>query len=191
MIFVYMIPIEILLVGEIRRNCDFAILAFEDMSKYANAVNNNELNRFWLSTESFLIAVANISKILWPTPPDPCKKCNFRPQPNVAMTSRRESLRKLLSVEESSLIRSRKFRNHFEHYDERIEEWATRPGKKLIFDSNIGAVKSIIQNSNQSISHRRNFDSSNFVLYFGDEEYHVNEIIKAVKDLKDKSLVLM
>lgn len=68
---------------------------------------------------------------------------------------------------------------------------ATKPGKKLIFDSNIGAVKSIIQNSNHSISHRRNFDSSNFVLYFGDEEYHVNEIIKAVKDLKDKSLVLI
>jgi hypothetical protein len=183
---------EILLVGEIRRNCDFAVLACGDMTKCANALNNDQLNRFWLSAESFLVAVANISKILWPSPPtSPCKKCNFQPQLNPEMTSRRESIRKLLSVEDSSPLRSRKFRNHFEHYDERIEEWATKPAKQLIFDSNIGAVKSIIQNPSQSVSYRRNFDSSNFVLYFDDEEYHINEIIRSVKDLKNKSLVSM
>lgn len=182
---------EILLVGEIRRNCDFAILAYGDIAKYANALNNDELNRLWLSAECLLIAVANISKILWPTPPTPCKRCNFQTKANLEMTSRRESLRKLLAVEDSSPIRSRKFRNHFEHYDERIEEWATKPGKQLIFDSNIGAVKSIIQNSNHLISYRRNFDSSDFVLYFEDEEYRINEIIRAVKDLKGKSQVLM
>jgi len=132
MISLHKMSSKILLVGEIHRNCDFAVLAYGDMVKYANAINNDEVIRLRLSAESLLIAVANISKILWPTPPTPCKRCNFQPKPNLEMTSRRESLRKLLAVEDSSLIRSRKFPNHLEHYDERIEEWATKPGKQTL-----------------------------------------------------------
>jgi hypothetical protein len=178
---------EILLVGEIRRNCDFAVLAYGDIAKYVKPTNNDELNRFWLSAESFLVAVANISKILWPMPPTKCKKCNFQPEIKPELSSRREALRTLLAVDDLSPIKSRRFRNHFEHYDFEIEEWASKPGRQCVFDSNIGAIESIIRNPSHSISYRRNFDSSNFILYFGDEEYNLNQVIKAVKDLKDKA----
>ena len=55
--------------GEILRNCDFALLAYGDMMKYSQFSYGEKarVDRLWLSVESFLIVVANVSKILWPS----------------------------------------------------------------------------------------------------------------------------
>jgi hypothetical protein len=63
----------------------------------------------WCSVQSILVAVGNISKILWP---------------NEKYKIRGERLRELLKIEKDNLLSSRKFRNNFfEHYDERVEEY--------------------------------------------------------------------
>lgn len=62
----------------------------------------------WGAIQSVLVAAGNVSKILWPH-----KKC----------AARGEYLRNLLNVDKSNLLSDRKFRNHFEHYDERVEDW--------------------------------------------------------------------
>jgi hypothetical protein len=125
--------IKTLLRGEIQRNCDFALLAHRDMIRCIESMKLDDkevLDRFWLSVES---AVANISKILWPSP-----------QCGIEVSSRREALRTLLSVDDSSPIKEKEFRNHFEHYDSRIENWAKHYESKTIYDSNIGSIDSVI-----------------------------------------------
>ena len=62
----------------------------------------------WCSIQSILVAAGNVSKILWPNP---------------RHKVRGESLRHILNVANSNLLSDRRFRNHFEHYDERIEDW--------------------------------------------------------------------
>lgn len=44
--------------------------------------------------------------------------------------NRGERLRKMLKVK-NSILSDRKFRNHFEHYDERIEEWLNPVVQKI------------------------------------------------------------
>jgi len=72
-------------------------------------VNIDEFDEtgIWSSIQSILIAAGNISKILWP-------KHIYR--------ERGEELRKLLKVDDDNILRSRKFRNKLEHYDDLIDE---------------------------------------------------------------------
>jgi hypothetical protein len=159
------------------------------MKKYMQPTNKAGLDRFWISAELFLMAVANIAKILWPSRPNKCGKCEFQPELPPEVSTRRQQLRTILDVDDSSPINSRKVRNYFQHYDERIEKLAKR-NKELIFDSNIGNTEYIISNSGDSISLRRNFDSSNQTLYIGDEPYNVTQVLNAVQELLNKTKTL-
>lgn len=169
------------MIGEIQRNCDLALLAHKDILKFLDSIKPDDketLDRFWLSTESFLITVANISKILWPSPP-----IGSELPPEVS--SRREALRELLSVDDSSPLKQKKFRNHFEHYDFRIEKYAKDYEDITIVDSNIGPIDSVVSGANNVVM--RNFDTDKFVLRFRDEEYSINQVVTAVRDLLDKT----
>lgn len=99
------------------------------MTKYMQPTDKETLDRFWLSVESFLIAVANISKILWPSHPSKCNKCNFQPELSPEISARRQDLLTVLDINNSSPINSRKFRNYLEHYDFRMEELAKKSNK--------------------------------------------------------------
>jgi hypothetical protein len=171
--------IRTLLVGEIQRNCDFTLLAYDDMMKCLDSLEPGDkktLDRFWLGVESFLISVANISKILWP--------------PSGSTTEvywRRAALRIHLSVDDTSPIKSKEFRNHFEHYDTRIERWAKGYFNKKIVDSNIGPIDSVIIGANDTLCYMRNFDPYKFTLHLGGEEYDINQVMTTVKELLAKT----
>lgn len=54
----------LLFLGEIQRQCNFALIAYEEMKSSLNMMkpgDNKELDHFWYSVQSFLVAVANIS----------------------------------------------------------------------------------------------------------------------------------
>jgi hypothetical protein len=178
-----------LLIGEIQRNCEFVLIAYEDIVRYSQSMqpgDSKTLNRFWLSVESFLISLANISKILWPSRSDKCNKCGFQPELSQEVSTRRGDLRTILSIDGSSPLKSRKFRNHFEHYDFRIEELAKESGNKIIIDSNIGPIESVILNPNEPKTFMRNFDQYTSILHFGGEKYDVKQVVVAVNDLLNK-----
>ena len=101
---------EMALIGEIITQSKFAEMAAAQLTKTSDSVE------VWGSIQSILVAVANVSKILWPV-----KK----------YMARGKQLRELLGIDDDNLLSDRTFRNHFEHYDERIEEW---------FDSNDSVV---------------------------------------------------
>jgi hypothetical protein len=166
-------------VGEIQRNCDFALLAYNDMVRCLDSMKPGDkkiLDRFWLRVESLLISVANISKILWPSPGS-----------STEVYSRRAALRTHLSVDDTSPIKSKTFRNHFEHYDTRIEEWAKEYFNKIIIDSNIGPIDSVIISVNGTLYYMRNFDPHKFTLHIRGEEYDINKVMTAVKELLAKT----
>jgi hypothetical protein len=79
------------------------------------------------------VAVVNISKILCPSAP-----CNSTLSKEA--DTRGKSLRNYLAVDDTSPLRSRKFRNYFEHYDFRIEQWAAKSKDRMIIQSNIAPI---------------------------------------------------
>ena len=96
---------EMILIGEIVLQSKIALRAAGCLRTTDGNLDQVET---WCSLQSILVAAGNVSKILWP---------------NEKYKLRGAHLRKQLHVEKDNPLSSRKFRNHFEHYDERIEEY--------------------------------------------------------------------
>src|SRR3989442_13158213 len=90
---------------EIEKQCKFGIMASYDLE---NALKSHNMDRLWYSVQGILLAAGNISKLLWPS--------------NTQSADRGNELRTLLSVSDGSPLTPRTFRNHFEHFDERLEQ---------------------------------------------------------------------
>ena len=90
----------------------FFVLALEDM-EYGLTTRDRQTpeteDRFWYGVQAALIAVGNVSKILWG------QRAMYRTE--------RAALREFLGIEEGSVLQPTTMRNHFEHFDERINWW--------------------------------------------------------------------
>jgi hypothetical protein len=153
---------------EVERQCRFALIAIQDLEQ---ALQTIDLDRLWYSVQAFLIAAGNISKLLWPK----------------GSAKRRAELRASLSVNDDSPLKSRTFRNHFEHFDERLERWATSSKRHIFVDSNVGPPTMIA--GIEPGDFLRNFDTENFAVTFRGEIYSLRPLIKAISDLWQKASI--
>lgn len=152
---------------EIERQCKFAIIAIEEVK---TGLSNNNSDLVWYAIQNFLVAVGNISKIFWPI--------------NQKYGMRGEELRKSLGIEDNSPIQPRNFRNHFEHFDERLEEWAESSERHNFVDSSI-LPPNMIAGIDQK-DYLRNFDPTTWTLTFRGDKYELKPIIKAIYELYPK-----
>lgn len=120
----------------------------------------------WCSIQSILISAGNISKILWPS-----KKYK----------KRGDVLREILKIERDNLLSDRKFRNHFEHYDERIEEWFVNSSSGSYFD--LGMNPSLYNNNPNKF--HRGYNAYNNTLLFRGEILDLNEVLSAITLIYD------
>lgn len=159
--------------GELKHQCRFAAKAYDDIIE---AVQKNEIDNLWYSVQSFLISIGNISKILWP----PDKKCIKRGQ----------ELRKYIGVENISPLKSREFRNHFEHFDERIQNWAETIGSGLYMDTLVTDRDNLINDATLEKNHSlRHFVTNTFTLKFRGERYELKPVGEAIVDLHKKIVI--
>jgi len=123
----------------------------------------------WCSIQLILVAAANVSKILWPR-----KKYE----------SRGEILRKLLNVNQNNLLSDRKFRNHFEHYDERIENWFNEQPSAVYRDLEINPFKSIwgIPDHNKN----RAYDPLKQTITFRGELLDLGAVLNELEEIQHK-----
>jgi hypothetical protein len=142
---------------EIARQCDFAMLAendlkrsFQNMTIISPETSINisaEMNRFWYSAQSLLVVGANISKLFWPAKPRARKGEDeeaLKEYTRIRMEDAK-TLREALNIDDSSPIKNRKLRDHFEHFDERI---AKLPNFGFNYvDTNISAPNQIQVNN--------------------------------------------
>jgi hypothetical protein len=92
------------------------------------------------------------------------------------------SIGDILSISKNSIIHNRRFRNHLEHYDERLKRWIRDKG----VHSNIGTYnigpKSAIQIPNTVfVSH---YDPSNNIFTFVDEDFDLGALFQEVQRIK-------
>lgn len=178
---------------EIKRQCKFAVIATSEIKSGLSSLNADQV---WYAIQNFLVAVANISKIFWPSyeryqyQGDKLRKegkveeAKKRIKKAEELKQRGEELRKDLGVCNNSPIHLREFRNHFEHFDERLEDWA-KSSKNLNFvDSNIGPSNAIVGFSKGD--YIRNFDNVAWRVTFRGEEYELKPVVKAIHELYQK-----
>lgn len=154
---------------EVERQCRFALLAHADLE---GALASADMDRLWYAAQGLLVAVGNISKLLWP--------------PNPAIPERAQELRNSLGVSAGSALEPRAFRNHFEHFDERLESWATSSGRKNFIDSNVspGPIVAALAPSD----YLRNFDTAEHAVTFRGDTYRLRPIVDAVRTLYEVAL---
>lgn len=155
---------------EVERQCKFALMSIQDLR---NALQNGDMDRIWYFIQSFLVAVGNISKILWPV--------------NPTLPGRGDDIRQSLSVNDDSPLQPRAFRNHFEHFDERLERWATSSMHMNFVDSNVGSTGSIV--GIDPNDYLRNFDPSDYTVTFRGDLYILPPIEEAVHSLWQKAVI--
>ena len=155
---------ELVLIGEIVTQSKFAANAAGRLAESSDQIE------VWGSIQSIMVAAGNVSKILWPV--------------GKQYKERGKQLRDLIGIDVDNLLSDRTFRNHFEHYDERIEDW---------FDGNDSAVY-----TDQSIDPlerspfglprfaHRSYNPVSQVLRFRDESIDLAAVLAALAEIREK-----
>ncbi len=124
----------------------------------------------WCSIQSILGAAGNVSKILWP-------------QLNKSK-ERGTQLRKLLGIPDRNILADRKFRNHFEHYDDRIEKWfEVRPTGPYV-DLAFNPFKPMPWELPKF--YHRAYNQIERILTFRNETLDLKEVMKSLQEIKMK-----
>lgn len=153
---------EMTFINEIVMQSKIALRAAERLQ---TANDNLDKVEVWGSIQSILVATGNVSKILWPTYERHAK--------------RGEILRQILKLENNNPLAERTFRNHFEHYDSRIEEWYDDKLNVAYID--LAMNPSLMTTSLGKID--RGYNSFNNTLIFRGKILDLNEILKALKEI--------
>jgi len=125
----------------------------------------------WSAVQLILIAAGNVSKILWP--------------PRKSSALRGEILRRQLDVDDNSPLSDRNFRNHFEHYDERIEDWLASQNTSVYTDWIIGPPMGFARQFPSNV--HRGYDYTTQTLTFRGESISLESIVKALDEIRQKS----
>ncbi len=158
---------ELVFIGEIVMQSKIAERAAERLPSTTDHFDSLEV---WCSIQSILVAAANVSKILWPQ-----RKMSV---------ARGEMLRTLLNIDDSNLLFDRKLRNHFEHYDERIEKWFEKNCSAVYMDPIIDSFESVW--GRNTVSRHRVYDPMTQILTFRGESVDLAAILKALEEIRHK-----
>ncbi len=155
---------EMALIGEIVTQSKFAEKASDQLAKASDPIE------VWGSIQSILVAAANVSKILWPA--------------EKPYLSRGKHLRKLLGVDDSNVLSDRTFRNHFEHYDERIEDWFDNNNSAVYMDSIIDPFEPTPWSLPQLF--HRSYNPISQTLSFRNESIDLAAVLAALAEIREK-----
>jgi hypothetical protein len=149
-------------IREISTQANFAEISYSHIDP--KAVNGNDA--VFSSVHSFLSHCAMISKML-----------NANDSRNPL-----KSIGSILGILDSSIIHQRRFRNHLEHFDERMQRWIG----KFAAGANIGTYnigpKTAIQIPNMIfVSH---YDPSNSTFTFVDEDFNLSILYEEAVRIK-------
>jgi hypothetical protein len=156
--------------SEVRRQCSFAKIALADLDR---ALRRNDGDRVFFSIQACLAAIANLSKLLWPSE-----------NQKVRLPDRGPELRKSLDIDEKSPLRDRTFRNHFEHFDERLEKWAATSETRNIVEALIGPYTSVGGVAPED--RMRSFDPEKMELVVRGELYEFKPVLSALTALCER-----
>ena len=195
---------------EMEFQCRLAVFALDDLKEalgnydkaygegFKHAEERIYIFRIYYFIEAFLVAAANISKLLDPIEPRrprgyPRKEWKIKGlELWKAMKERGVELRKSLSVgEDSPLIKLRPPRDYMEHFDAYLQQWIeeTKHLKDVTYaHRSIGPLNKIkeLKDKPELKDFLQFFDYEQYILVFRGAEYPLKRIIEAVKKLLEE-----
>ena len=164
--------VQTVFLTELERQATFALVAATDLEQ---ALAQVSMDRIWYSVQALLVATGNLSKPLWPS--------------QERILGRGQALRAVLGIEDSSPLAPRTFRNHFEHFDERLEAWAQSSTRHNFVDSNV-RPPGMIQGLDRG-DYLRNYDTQHQAVTFRGDTYQLAPVIAAIRKLHAKAVAAL
>lgn len=158
---------------EIAHQCMFAKMSIEYLISCRTRTSNG-LNREYYHIQSLLVALGNISKILWPIMKRGDKKGNE------LRKARGKELREALGIKHGSALESRLLRDTFEHFDERMDKWFGAADRWRFSDRNVGSML-----ESMAEDKLRTFIPKAWTIIYCEKEFKLSPAIKAVCELYD------
>jgi hypothetical protein len=148
--------------GELETQCQFILLGAKQVNA---ALKSYEQRIVWFGLQGILVSAANASKLLWGSRKEPVLEA-------------RRPLRESVHVADDSPLSSRKLRNDFEHFDERLERWFAESESHGYLGRNIGPPDAILIEDKAPADQFGHFDPSTGIVTFWERSRSLNEVVK-------------
>jgi hypothetical protein len=155
---------------QVRFQCQAAGINHASAMEAGKAISRGDMRQmplFFSTVQGFLSAVANISKECWGQ--------------GGKYKEKRRALRESLEIPDDSPLQFTELRNHFDHYDERLDEWFDASSAQGFADFLIGP-KDMIQGLDDQDSFRH-YEPATGLFYFGGKAYNLAEMAQLVANL--------
>lgn len=131
--------------------------------------------------QAVLVSAANLGKLFFfgasPSNPTPKQR---------RAIDRCNHLRTLLEVDDTAPFAARTVRNHFEHFDERLDEWAEKSQNRVFCDTNIASAGSITGLNPED--YMRNLDPAAMEIHFRGDKFELIPLVSSVQALRERAL---
>ena len=146
-----------------------------------NAISKKEIEGdFFQHALDLIHHAAAVSRIFWPP--------GGRNKQNAKRAHRRgQVLRDMLSLQSGHSVQNRSLRDHFEHFDERLDDWAENSRNKNIIQRLFGPRAAIGGDSIQDSDIILHFDPATNVFGFRGEQYDIQNLATGIRDIYQKA----
>lgn len=154
---------------QVECQCRYILLAFDELEAASTA---RDFHRVFFAAQNLLAAAANVSKALWGVHDLKGKT-----------KADRKPLRDSIQVKDVSPLREVAMRNHYEHFDERIDKWWHTSKDHKFVDLTLGDPSQYGPTGMGDYVDSdvfRSYDPQTRTLYFWGQEFKLQEIIDEV-----------
>jgi hypothetical protein len=170
--------IEGIYLRELVAQCEFGIGSVLRMNKVLET--HDSPSEFFREAGNFLQHSSAVSRLLWPP------GANSRLKKKRAK-KRGDYLRNSLEINDGHSLKDRTLRDHFEHFDERLDDWAETNPHRNIVDNMIGPRNAIDGDSIKDQDIMRLFDPATKTLIFRGERFNVQALVNGLTEVQAKA----
>jgi hypothetical protein len=165
--------IERAFLGEVISQADYCLAAWGDAEAGLKAMSVDSTYR---ALHSLLTHAGNISKLLWPPGTrDKAQEARMKARAAKLLTDLN------LPPDTVQILSDRDLRNHLEHFDERLDTWASHNPAGLI-DRNVGPVAMFASLPRNSML--RHYDPATRQFVFAGDAYDIGALVGAVTTVR-------
>lgn len=164
---------------QVAQECEYC---FEAISRMNAILSRSVEGDFFREALDLVHHAAAVSRIFWP--PGGSNK-----QKRQRAMRRGQFLRDSLGLQSGHPIQDRTLRDHFEHFDERLDAWAEESPNRNIVQSLIGPRSAIGGDAIKDSDIIRHYDPNTKMLGFRGEMFDVQDIATGIEEIHKKVAV--
>lgn len=161
---------------QVKDECEFCLIAVDNMNKI---LTENSDEDFFREALDFVHHAAAVSRMFWPP--------GSRGITEKARAKKRgQILCKELGLQPDHPLHKRTLRDHFEHFDERLDDWAENSKNRNIIIRYTGPRDAIGGNSIEDGDIIHHYDPESKIYSFRGEPFDLQQLVSGIYDINQK-----